>query len=199
MVLFQANQLPSGPSEDEFIIEFVVLRRRSIIEHIDTRQVVLVREFMIDSGGKVIFGGNCRPRKAVNSYVLRDWTVGQWVESQIGLYQGIHRHIPSAQLAIASGDRRYVVDHAQPERLSQPFVVTEDKRLVLLDGASRGRPELVAVEGGDGGPVKIVPRIERAVAQELIGASMEIVGAGTVDSADHAARRPPILGRLIHG
>src|SRR5260370_12847891 len=105
----------------------------------------------------------------------------------------------AAQLSIPGGERRDIIDHAQPQRLPQALVVSKDKGFVLLDRSPRGYTELVSAERGDGGRVKVVARIERAVAQKFVGAAMKAICAGASDGADHATRHSPILGALIRG
>jgi len=47
------------------------------------------------------------------------------------------------------------------------------------------------------GVVKEICGIERAIAQEFVRASMELVGAGARDRVDHSAGSSPVLGGYI--
>ncbi len=83
---------------------------------------------------------------------------------------------------------RLVVRHegyvAQAPGLAKAFVVAEEKELVLADWAAQSSAELVALELGNRCLVKVVARVESAVADELEGGAVQSVGAGTGDDRD---------------
>src|SRR5579864_5963013 len=85
------------------------------------------------------------------------------------------------------GDR---VKRAQAFRFAQSFKIAEDESLVLSDRASRGHTELIAPELRNGRPVESVARIEDAVAQILISASVKLIGSRPRDGADDPTGRP---------
>ena len=77
--------------------------------------------------------------------------------------------------------------------LTKSFVGTEDEGLVLHDRASGGASKLNAPEGRDRRPVKIVTRIEDAVAVEEKAGSVKLIASGFCDGIDHRARCSPIF------
>ncbi len=83
MVLFQTNQLPPGLGEDQFVVKFVVLRRRRIIVHVAARQVVFVRESVVHPGREVVFGGDLGTRKGEDPRVTIRSLVRQRIEREI--------------------------------------------------------------------------------------------------------------------
>src|SRR4029077_13559615 len=86
--------------------------------------------------------------------------------------------------------------------LTQSFVVAKDVDFVLQNRPSRGPSELVANKvrlRGAGRVVNESCRVHRAIACELIGASMEHIGSGLRDRVDYAARSEAILRRIVVG
>ena len=71
--------------------------------------------------------------------------------------------------------------------------------LVLPDRPTRRCSELIAFEGRNRGPVEKVSRIQSAVAQELVSASMELVRSRARNGIDHSAGGLPVLGRIVAG
>ena len=75
-------------------------------------------------------------------------------------------------------------DVGDAEVLAVAFVVGEEEELVVPDGAAERGAEVVALELGDAGLVEVVAGVEEAVAEELVGGAVELVGAGGGDDGD---------------
>ncbi len=72
--------------------------------------------------------------------------------------------------------------------LPEPFVVAEEKRLVLLDRPSRGSTKLVPLKRRSGTLVEEIRRIQRVVAQILERRSMPLIRSRSRHNHDLAAR-----------
>src|ERR1700739_1964629 len=86
--------------------------------------------------------------------------------------------------------------------LAKAFVVAKNVDFVLQNRPSRGPSELVANKirlRGAGRVVNESGRVHRAIARELVGASMEHIGSGLRDRIDYAARSEAILRRIVVG
>src|ERR1700730_11325653 len=116
------------------------------------------------------------------------------VESEILLDRRVHHHRSGRQVPGPRRRRGHSVDIGDALRLPDPFVVPEDERSVLVDRPPSERAKLVPLEGWNRALVKKVSRIERAIAQELVHASMELVCARSRDGIDDSARGLPVLG-----
>ena len=66
-----ATELQARLEENDLVVELVVLRRRRIVEHVAARQVIRVREPMIDPRNEIVFAGDPRTAKNKISYVAR--------------------------------------------------------------------------------------------------------------------------------
>ena len=85
--------------------------------------------------------------------------------------------------------------------LAQYFDVTEDKGLILHDGTTQGKAELVAYEVWNLAPckrilwinIKEITSIQGRVAVIVIDGSMQIVGARFGDGGDDSARKIAVL------
>src|SRR4029077_9355902 len=69
MVLFERYELASRPVQEQFVVELVVLRRRRVVKHVAARQVVFLREMVVDPRGKVILAGNLRTAEAEKCHI----------------------------------------------------------------------------------------------------------------------------------
>src|ERR1700730_6762443 len=227
MVLFQSNNLATRLEGDDLVIELIVLRSRGIVEHVAPTQAVRFREVVINAGNKIVLAGNSRTAKDVFRHVTRarnarvaGWTsaldgaIGLGVETQIGCGQWIHAGIGCtraiegrsgkiAKDAIPGIQRRYLIHLTQPEILPKTLVIAEDEGLVLAYRSASRYSKLVAPEfwlsaqSGCGGEGEGIPRIEGTVAQKLIGASMQLVRAGTDNCANDSARCAPVFSRVV--
>src|ERR1700730_9961892 len=86
--------------------------------------------------------------------------------------------------------------------LAESFVIAKNENPVLLDGSSRRAAELVPTERGLRKTVeilKVICRVERAVAQELISASVKLIRAGACDRIDDSAGSITIFRRIVAG
>src|SRR6202035_2388039 len=83
---------------------------------------------------------------------------------------------------------------AAVQELAQSLVVTKDEHFVLLERATPGATKLIAPELGNVRPIEEVPCIERAVAQILVRACVELVGSRFGGGVDDAARGPAVFG-----
>ena len=86
--------------------------------------------------------------------------------------------------------------------LAEAFVITKDENPILPDRPS-GRPaELVAAERRfleAVGIFKKIGGVQRAVAQELIHASVKLIGARARNRVDDAARSEAVLRGIVAG
>src|ERR1700674_269292 len=170
---------------------------------------------MVHPSGKVVVAGNLGRRKEERSEVAVLAGIRQGIERcekgrhrlvdaryrvriERGTWAFDERERLSAHNSILRGRRPTGRDpagrtrgdllrNARAKRLAQPFVISKDESLVLPDRASAGHPELIAPEGGNGGPVEKVPRIDGAVAQKFVGAAMKRVGSRPRDGGDDPA------------
>ena len=99
-----------------------------------------------------------------------------------------------AKQSIAGSLRRDVDQRGDALVLAKSFVVSEEKRVILPNRPPGGSSELVPPEFRDRRTIKVISSVERAVTQELIGITVELIGPGFCNSVDDATRGPPILG-----
>src|ERR1700747_793142 len=86
--------------------------------------------------------------------------------------------------------------------LTKSFVVAKNVDFVLQNRPSRGPSELVACEvwlRRAGRVVNESCRVQRAIARELLGASMKRIGPGLGDRLNDPARSEPVLRRIVVG
>jgi len=82
------------------------------------------------------------------------------------------------------------------------LVVGEEKRPPGNDGTAERGAELVAAKGRArraGAVVEEGVRVEPVVAQEFVGAAVELVRAGLALDDRNGARGRPVLGRVVAG
>src|SRR6185312_808921 len=82
---------------------------------------------------------------------------------------------------------RHERDDGLAERFPQLFVVHEEEQLVSFDRSAKGRAELVLAEGRLRSAIEEVAGVKRAVAEELVGGSVEAVGARLRRRVDDSA------------
>lgn len=96
--------------------------------------------------------------------------------------------------------RKCMGDVSNTFALAQPLVVAKNKYLVFPDGPAGGRAELVAAKRRFGQAVVIfkeVGCVQGAVADELIGAAVELAGAGAGDGIDDPAGGEAVLSGVV--
>src|SRR5712691_8045727 len=59
MVLFEGGNLPLGNILLENVVEDIGLRLRRVVIYISPEEAVLLRKFLVDSSGEIIFANNC--------------------------------------------------------------------------------------------------------------------------------------------
>ena len=86
-----------------------------------------------------------------------------------------------------------------PSDLPQTLIVKEEKCLVVDNRSAHRAAELIAPEGCDRWAIEVVSCIKCAVADELVGATMKLVGAGAGDGVDDAAGGLAVFGGIVRG
>ena len=66
-------------------------------------------------------------------------------------------------------------------------------------GSAEGAAVLMTAKWSVGRQIEEIPGVERAVAVEIVGAAVQIVGAGFSNSVDYAAGAASILGSVVIG
>jgi len=113
--------------------------------------------------------------------------------------------------AAGSGVREVASEHVRSKRrnlvgcapgLPLSLVADEPEDLVFHEGAARGKPKLVAAQEVFRKPVFVVEiRVGRksAVAIELEGRTMDLVGPGLLNNADDPAGVASVFGSVVAG
>ena len=94
---------------------------------------------------------------------------------------------------VASGTR---VRSLRPESLAVAFVVRKKEGLILLNRPAQRSAELIALEVGNLRKVEEIPRVQGAVAQELIGVAVHLGCAGGCHDVDLGAGSFSIFGAI---
>ena len=100
------------------------------------------------------------------------------------------------------GGRRDARDARDPAGDARALVIDEEERPVLDEGAAQVAAELVLVVGRLrlARPLREeVVRVQRVVAEVVVGGAVELVGARLGGDADGGARRASVLGRVGRG
>ena len=93
------------------------------------------------------------------------------------------------------------------QALPQSFVTSKNEGPILDDGASQSEAKLVPLEGRNLAPlqgifrvaIKEVSAIQGAVTVKVKHTTVEFIGSGFGDGADHASRESAILGTVGTG
>src|SRR6266850_3949751 len=97
----------------------------------------------------------------------------------------------------ASFDGRHCGHSGDAFRLSNTFIVREEKSAVLDDRAANRAPELVPFKRWDCRSIEEIPGIQRAVAEKFVNASVQTIRPGAGNSVDDASGSLSILCRVV--
>src|SRR6267142_2445832 len=93
----------------------------------------------------------------------------------------------------ASFDGRHCGHSGDAFRLSNTFIVREEKSTVLDNGAANRGSELVPLKRGDCGSIEEIPGVQCAVPEKFVYASVQAVGSRTGDGIDDASGSLAVL------
>jgi len=192
---FDGNNLPGTGAAKEDVIHSV---RRGIwgpVVQVGSKNAVLIRKLMIDTRSNEVFVHNLLTSKSERREVVAagNGSVLNRVESKVLLGGGIHGYgvkvrgrgtsrnvISDIAGAAAHGARpgrigRHSCDFGYTFRLSDPLEVSKEKRMIFYDRPANRTAKLVSLKRRfpDGRIFKEIPRVQGAIAEELIGASVE--------------------------
>ena len=192
MVLLQDHRLPPRKIPHQPGIQGVWRVRHRVIEHVGPKEVVPIGEMVVQSRGPKIFPRRTRRLHRFNGRVpcsgntRREWALHritrfgrrperiEVLSDSICGYRILDKPRTVRGLRCGKGRiakfsrlrRRRRDDHGSGprQRLTQPLVAAEDKRLVFLDWSAGKCSELIPLKRWNFGPIKEVPSIQRAVA-----------------------------------
>ncbi len=162
-----------------------LVRQREVVQDVERDRIHpvtrnhVVGELIPDEAARRVRAGGERVEDANQLSVLRE-----------GL-----RKVP-----LTLGQRRHRRGRLRGAVFPQPFVGGHEERPRVLDRPAQHAAELAAAKITQrlAGPVREeVVGVERRVAEELVGAAVEIVGARLVDHVQHAAEAAAILRRVV--
>src|SRR5215471_18848584 len=124
------------------------------------------------------------------------------IEGEVGPDCRIHSNWSgSADLSFAGAKGWDKSKFRNPQALAQALIVGKKEEPVPADRSARRRSKLVAFKRRDWSLwiVKEVLGVERRIAQELIDAPVQRVGAGLADRVDEASHGATVLGAGVMG
>ena len=181
------------------VVQCIGLREVCTVVENGASQAVTARKVMVDFARVEVLVPNLAGRYAVVSNISRriDSGIRQRPEAKIARYCRIYRDIAGREDTVTRVLRRYTIRFGNSKRLPQTLVVGKEERLVTKHGSAKRAAELVAPEGCNCRGVEVVPRVERAVTNELVRAAAKLIGSGTRDCVDYTARCLSVLCGVI--
>src|SRR5712671_8121725 len=95
--------------------------------------------------------------------------------------------------------RKGIIGDRQALYLVQAFIIGKEKGLIFPDRPTHGAAVLVPAKRRGSLPIKTIPRVECAVAVEIVGAAVNLVGARLGNRVDDATGTPAVLSRVVVG
>ena len=147
---------------------------RAVVNGVGGEEQILAAQVIVEPRGAEVLPYVLRGMaERLRDAAAQVWPVLGCVDTHVRLPSRRVGQIALPRLVI--GNQRH---RAQPPVLPEAFVVAEEKQLVLLHRAAQRRAKLVALELRNRRLVKVVARIESAVAQKFKYRAMQTVGAG---------------------